>query len=233
MGVFSFVRRVVRRNADGIHSREVEIERRRINNRQGKVFCGQCDVRIATVLLNTVHIFIALLVMIPATVDGPSFENVVLPIAAITLSIISICAAMNFLCIISCFCTFCMFVLFMCYAFTVHIASLILAGVILLSQSFMLHEMLTGSTTKENYVNEEFITDEGRQTLEAVRDFGIDLAASARCLGKEISDETQGVANETKETVDRVVKTSTVYFEPALSLIKLNDSIYSPPVVEC
>jgi hypothetical protein len=213
------------------------MERRRISNRKGKVFFGLCDMRIATVLLNTVHIVIALILVIVALFNDGA---IVVPVTAIVLSSLSICAAMNFLFVVSCFCTFGMLVMLICYAFTLHLVSFALTGVILFAQSFFLHEMLTGVMSRANYANEEFITDEGRQTLEAAHVVGSDLAASTRCLGRELADETQQVADkvvqETKGTVDSVVKSGSAYLAPALlgiTMTNSNDDLYRQPVAEC
>jgi hypothetical protein len=228
MGILVLMRRCVNGGDGGGGSTR---ERRRVQNRQGRVFCRQCDTRIATCLLNLVHILITLILMIPWFFNSPEWDGVAEAIGATAVSTISIFAAMNYLLWVTYLCTFGMLVLFVFYAFTLHLACFVLAGVIIWVQVTFSYEMREGIMSEENYANEEFISDEGRQTLETAHVYAADLAASTSNLGQDLAKGTQDlasrVATDTKETTQQLVRSTSTYIAPAFDLMKPD------PCVEC
>ncbi len=155
-------------------------------------------MRIATVLLNILHlIFSTLLEMCEVFQSFQVSEPHLLYFMAVIFSGLGVFGALNFHLIAVFVSTLGLAVLFILYLAEAHLFGLMILICILLCHICFIYEMRRGIMTRENYANAEYIQDEGREVLETVHSYA-----------SEIGETTKDVANEVAQEVHRSASTA-------------------------
>jgi hypothetical protein len=156
------------------------------------LFCQCCDMRIATLLLNFMHLtFSILLELFEWTNAFHVDEPPTLCLLAVIFSGMALWGALQFELVPMCLSTTGLFMLSFLYISEWHVFGLIMIGFILFANGFFIWEMRQGIMTKENYAEAEYVSNEGRQVLEVAHSFADTTKDFVEQLKKPIEETLQ------------------------------------------
>lgn len=171
-------------------------------------FCGCCDMRLAAVLLNTLHLAVAVgMEIIEAGKWGNrnyQKEPPVLLLLVIGISGLGLFGALHFsiaLLVLSSM-SFC-FLLYM-YLVEFHLFSMVLAIMILSAQIVLADEIRRGVMNKDTYDTEQYMNKKGRKVMETVHGLSVDIGETATEFAEEVVRNPSGASEPTrhKKVVD-------------------------------
>ena len=163
--------------------------------RLGTSFCYLCDMRIATALLNTIHMAVAVgMELVEASKWGNrnyTEEPPVLLLMAIGTSAMGLLGALHFLktplilsSIFLCF-------LWYLYLVNVHMFRAILVMMIVFAQLVLADEIRRGIMHESTYQYEEYIEPDGRKVIETVHGLSVDVGETMAEFAEEVKIEVR------------------------------------------
>lgn len=155
--------------------------------RYASLFCGVCDMRVATVLLNAMHIIFTILLEVVDALSWDHKDFHLLAVFAVVLSGLSIFGALNFNFLAMFLSTLGVLVLFFGYLFESHVFGLAMVATILYCQFVLTYEIHSGIMTREKYFEEEFINEEGRQALETTHSMAREVSEVVSPVVRQVS----------------------------------------------
>lgn len=158
----------------------------------GMNFCGICDMRIATLFLNTVHIVVAIIAeLIEATKWGNRnylTQPPVLLLLVIGISGVGTFGALHFKEIALIGSSICLCVMWYMYLVDLHFLGLVLVPMIIFAQAVLANEIRRGVMSEDTYAIEEYLymDSDGRKMIEAVHGLSIDIGETATEFAEEV-----------------------------------------------
>jgi hypothetical protein len=169
---------------------------------QASLFCWLCDMRIATVLLNTIHITIAtLLEILYWTRRFQVSQPPLLWIMALFFSGWGIFGAINFhltSIFVSSLGLICLLVL---YVAEEHLLEMTLLLMIIYCHIIYICEMQRGIMTSDQYAHHQYIDEIGQDTIQ----IGQDTIQMAQSYASEVGETTKGVVLEVTQSASNVL----------------------------
>jgi hypothetical protein len=152
------------------------------------LFCWFCDMRIASVMLNMVHlIFSTLLEVMEMTHSFQVSEPPVMWVLAVIFSGLGVFGAIHFHWT-AMFCSslglICLFVL---YLSEEHIFGLILLGLILYCHVVFICEMKRGIMTKEHYADHQYMDEMGQEALQKAHSYASDVGETTKAVALDMT----------------------------------------------
>jgi hypothetical protein len=166
--------------------------------------CKCCDMRIATVLLDLVHVVFSVLLEILYNAGDIVDEPPMMCFLALIFSGLGVFGGLNFNVTAMYFSTLGLVLLFFLYLREIHVFGLVLVCGCLFSHSILIYELRTGILTKENYGSREYINDTGRRAMETAHSYASDAAETTKEFVTTTSDAINGVlaGNEPRMTLE-------------------------------
>jgi len=185
------------------------------------LFLTICDMRIATVVLNSIHAFISLLAILMKLLVGAPIEELVVASVALLLSVFSIWGAVNYIFGVMYVATAGLIALAIFYLAIFEILGFILVTVLASTQCLFVYEMRRGIMTKERYTSgkEEFMIQEGRAAMEASHIIATEMVAVTGEAACSTRDTVEGIKDKSNQTLE----TAMGYVAPVLALESLNE----------
>jgi hypothetical protein len=159
--------------------------------RNSTLFFGFCDMRIATVLLNILHVVFTFLLEVVDTSNWTDQEVPLLAIIGFIFSGLAMFGALNFNIFAMSAATIGSIALFCLYVSEIHLFGGAILCVVLYAQIVLIIEMRKGIMTKETYAEQEFIVAEGRQALEKAHSYATDVAETSKVVALEVRQSSR------------------------------------------
>jgi hypothetical protein len=166
-----------------------ESSQKQINNEPPTLCCNFCDMRIATVLLNVLHLgFSTLLeILYISTNNWMIDEPPMLCLLAVVFSGLGVFGGLHFNLMAMYTSTVGLVMLFFMYLKEVHIFGLGLVCGCIFVHTIFIHELRQGVLTKDNYTEKEYIDETGRDVIQSARSFASDAADTTKELVRTTS----------------------------------------------
>jgi hypothetical protein len=226
MGFLSFFRRSESKAETGIHRRHLDSAesspQRNPGKKRGSLFLGICDMRMATIYLNALHIFSILLILLFQLFGWAAQGGYVAAGVGILLSALSIYGTVNFSYGFLFVTTIGLIGLTILYMSAIKIFCFLLGLLLLYAQCFLVYEMRRGIMTRERYEagTEQFITEEGRVVVETTNRIAAEVVESSKCYGQVAMTSTQQAAGTIHQTSSRALEK---YVAPVLGMTANTD----------
>lgn len=151
------------------------------------LFCGFCDMRIATILLNVMHmIFSTLLELFEMTHRFYVSEPPLLWFLALLFSGLGVLGAMRFN-LTSIFCsTLGLICLFVLYLAEEHMIGMAMICVILYSHVVFICEMKKGIMTQQTYEEHQYMDEMGQEVLQKASSYASDVGETTKDVVLEV-----------------------------------------------
>lgn len=183
--------------------RQVSVPRKRM----GRTFCGCCDMRIATCVLNISHMIVALITEIIEALKWGNRnylkEPPVLLFLGILISCVGLSGAIRFskntlLASSGLFTILCFF-----YAGEMDYAALGIALAVFFAQLYLADEIHRGIMTPETYEQEEYIDDSGKAVYLTVREKAVEIGEAAAEINRKKEEEKRARRAAEKEAEEQ------------------------------
>jgi hypothetical protein len=158
-----------------------------------RLFFGFCDMRIATVLLNIMHIIFTFLLEVLDTFSWTEEELPVLAIIGFAFSGLGMFGALNFNLFAMIVSTLGLIALFGLYVAEFHVFGCAILCFILYAQAVLIVEMRKGIMTRESYAQQEYIVAEGREALQRAHSYASDVAETSKVVAFEVRQSSRTV----------------------------------------
>mmetsp|Transcript_11325 Transcript_11325/g.26680 ORF Transcript_11325/g.26680 Transcript_11325/m.26680 type:complete len:289 (+) Transcript_11325:60-926(+) len=158
--------------------------------RRGMTFCGLCDNRIATVLLNSIHMIVAIVMELRQALEWGNRnyrqEPPILLLLVLVFSFLGMFGGLQFdnrAIVVS---TIGLCALCWVYFIEMYVFGLILICFIVFVQVILAMEIRRGIMTRETYATEQYIDRDGRKAIQKVHGLSVEIGETAKEFKHEV-----------------------------------------------